>query len=217
MSHEHIVLGWARANSSCSAAAVVASKCGPLNVLAIDGDKAADARTRLKRQMACFELGLEFLPVAPRSKLCLRDAIDRAEAQEELFLHALDRLSGKAQLTLGMTWSGSTTSVCNAATTGREWLRAQTQSHAAREAVEGRAASLLDALVEADYAKTTRNSIHGLDRDVLVPKGQVKALIKDIVCRTELFEPGDMKLIVSGPWPPFSFVQRFLDKGQLPV
>lgn len=204
---DETVLGWARAGALCPAG-VTSHKVDAFDLLLVDSRKAPDARDRLRWQVACFELGLDFVPTAPATAISQADGVHIATKHAATLSEGLERLAGMGQLTLGLTWSsdhGSQSTPEN----GRAWLAQRRRLHHREAAQKASATVLLDRLDCPGTGTTTREYRKRLERDVLLPRAQFKDALRHLAAKAAALEAGTVSLGVTGLWPPFSFVQPF--------
>ncbi|MEO0745696.1 MAG: GvpL/GvpF family gas vesicle protein [Pseudomonadota bacterium] len=207
MTGQRLVLGWAHSDVHCPAPIAV-RKVGPIGVLLVPEHAAGTARARLQHQLRCFETGMAFVPTAPAESVPENDGARIAKSQQKQLAEALVALDGMGQLTLSMTWA-SPVQRLHKRTCGRDWLRHRKDLHAEADHRSRTALTFLDLLQNLGQASRTRQQNQGVERDLLVSGARMNSIRQRIQKHAATFEAGDLRLTVTGLWPPFSFVQSF--------
>jgi hypothetical protein len=138
---------------------------------------------------------------------------ERLERREVDLLKALERVRGKAELAVTATWTTSQHEDPPLAesTPGRRYLlqrqrefaHADAQRRRATEVAEQLEATLAALAVETQRSLTPRPGV-AVSLALLV---QQHAIDKVKAAAQNLDEPQDVRILVSGPWPPYSFAR----------
>lgn len=157
------------------------------------------------------------LPVRFGSWLATEDAARRSvEEGERRFRAAVDRLAERQEVAVTLLWRGPTVPERRghaAAATGRSFLDRKRKIHAATddrrrsaESLAGRLRTEL-AVEQADVRHETCPSAEvALSLSLLVRKDEADALKTRALAAVARLE--DVRAVVSGPWPPYSFSEE---------
>ena len=204
------VLGWTM-DMAAPLPGVDLCPVSSVSVLLLKPEYGSDPRSVLRWQLRLFETGREFLPVAPSSTLHEREGIAFTEAHAVQIAAELAQIAGRAQLTVAMTWQGVDTAPAPASN-GQAWLRARRQTKAASDLRRQQAERFLADCTSAGGQVSIRHRQNRVECDLLIPRNGWKAAVSRIKTLAAGATADTGHLTVSGPWPPFSFVQPFWGK-----
>jgi hypothetical protein len=206
----------------------LAAVCGP--GAGDDGDVSPEALWRHEEVVEALMADRDLLPVRYGSRLADEAALARAveERQEELRT-ALARVRGAVELSLRVVSGEVGRGVDPAdeeagepdraaapaagarpgappAGQGARYLRARARSDAAREEVVATVDRPLSILARASVKSRPRTALELLRAAYLVERGRVD-LFTRTVARLQKESP-ELRLLCTGPWPPYSFAER---------
>lgn len=207
MPNERIVLGWAKPETPVPGL-IAKSIAGELGIVSVDSDLAQDAFSRLQWQVALYEFGTDFLPVAPIISLAESYGEELALQHHDAFLSRLKELEGAGQISLGISWKPRRKND-SPATTGREWLNKRRQDHVADKSNAESSIAFFNEFENPEFQTRTRQGPHALHRDILLPRAKIQRLFSDISICAKEFPADAVSFTATGPWPPFSFAQPF--------
>lgn len=208
MMAERSVLGWAAAGVDCG---TDVARVGAVEVLL---HRAGDtARARLKAQADCFAQGVNFVPTAPALDLSETVGKSIADQHQQQILTDIDSLKNRGQMYLTLQWSQPDDPPIDE-TTGRTWLLARALRVKAAQRAEDRARATMERLIEGLAPAEMQSMRGGLGATLLVHRKRVQPLCDTLRAIGSSLEGHDLKLTLSGLWPPFSFVQPFQDRRE---
>lgn len=175
----------------------------PSGAVAIASGTASTARERMKLQAAIVASGADVLPLAPASQVSLTQA---AALSLDGVAQALRAISGQVQMTLLATPQDHPKPAGIA--TGRDWLRARQGLRDDRDAWCNRLHAFAQNVSPKTTQPTWRNS--RLHCAIMIRRTDVDAL-KDRLHATSHALP-KARLVVTGPWPPYSFTQPLAER-----
>ena len=183
---------------------VTAYPYGSVELLSTSPSHAGSARERLCLQTMCFDAGMSMLPIAPSHVVSRQEAV--AIMQQIDLMAGLRTVQNTGQLTLSVDLPPRRQ---DAKQGGRSWL-------IARQAELGKSrqhAQLLRNIAEhiALPASDPRIKNSTVQCDILVSRLDT-AKVKDKIAQylSSLADHADMTLLITGLWPPFSFVDQQL-------
>lgn len=200
-----LALGWAHAEAVPPDPMRLVGH-GAVRLLTAPAHMADLPRQRLLLLQACFDAGMDLVPLSASQRI----PADRANTCDEALAHLAD-LRACGQLSLTLTWrqAGRTTS----AGSGQTWLQMRQQQRAKAAELEAAAAHALATLAaRLPYRQAPLRMESGrITLDLLVPRNDCDRAKSDIGARGQALDcqslPG-ASLLVTGLWPPFSFVTR---------
>jgi hypothetical protein len=195
----------------------LAAVCGP----AADVRVSPEALWRHEEVVEALMADRDLLPVRYGSRLADETAVARAvEERHDEFEVALSRVRGAVELSVRVVSPGGfegcgdqqEEAAPRAAPDaigdgeGIRYLRAHARARAAREAVVATIDGPLSALARATVRSRPRTASELLCVAYLVDRGRVDAFTR-AVTRLQGARP-ELRLLCTGPWPPYSFVER---------
>ncbi len=191
-----------------------------LDLVLVPGDRFASPRARVAGCVAVQAISPAFLPWPPRRPMAPRTARESTRRSALSLLHALARAQDHVELALLLPVDPPPPPRCDGPapradtgpTAGRTWLAARARARAAAESAQSAARSWLCALVERLAAEATsiESTGTGLRVSVCMRRAPETALAEQAaIAASALGAPpkGSGRLLVTGPWPIFSFAQ----------
>ena len=193
-----LALGWTDATVGLPAPLRL-QKQGTVQLITAPAPQAETPRQRLTLLQACFDAGIDLVPLATNQRVIVHHAM---HPSPEL-LDDIARLRGQGQLTLTLSWQASP----QTAESGRSWLQL-------RQRARGEAA-LAEQMLEKLVSRLTydrslpRTGAGQSTLDLLVPRTELDRAQRNIVLLTQTLATKSLpgaSLLVTGLWPAFSFV-----------
>jgi hypothetical protein len=182
----------------------LAAVCAP----ASDGEVSPDALWRHEDVVEALMEDRDLLPV--RFGTCLEDesaaVLAVAERYDELAV-ALDRVRGAVELSLRVVVADEPTQAAHEEPgSGADYLRAKTRCGVERETAVRVLHEPLSILARASLQVSPRSPSELLRAAYLVDRPAVEGFV-GLVARLQSVHPG-LRLLCTGPWPPYSFAER---------
>ncbi|PJI91428.1 gas vesicle protein GvpL/GvpF [Yoonia maricola] len=193
------VLGWTRHRTNLPSG-VRSLHCGDWTILVSDDPSIQTARHRLAAQVSCFDAGLDFLPTAPAQNIAIYDATSFTRTTD---LDALWRkLSDRGQFSVAVRMAADQE---HRTQDGRSWLKTR---QAQRQRQRHCGTMLADIVAHLKLPTTQpRHTENSASCDVLVQRDDTNRVHNAMQHLARLMQgPPDMRLCVTGLWPPFGFV-----------
>ncbi|MEE4117750.1 MAG: hypothetical protein V2I65_01915 [Paracoccaceae bacterium] len=191
-----------------------------LDLVLVPGDRYASPRERVAGCVSVQGISPAFLPWAPRRPVAPRTASERARRGVLFLPQALARAQDHVELTLLLPVDPPPPPRVDRPApgtepgpgAGRTWLAARAGSRAAAESAQSAARSWMCALVErlATEATSIESTATGLRVSVCMRRAPDGALAEQAASATSALgapPKGSGRLLVTGPWPLFSFAQ----------
>jgi hypothetical protein len=149
----------------------------------------------------------DLLPVRFGTRLDDDAAVARSVAERRVELEcALERVRGAVELAVRAVLAEPGEPAAPEAGGGADYLRAKRRSSAAQEAVASAVHAPLAALARAHALRPPRPPAEALRAAYLVHRGAVGGFTR-LVARLDERHP-ELRLLCTGPWPPYSFAER---------
>lgn len=200
-----LALGWTDADARPPAPLRLRGQ-GPVRLITAPAPEADTPRQRLELLQQCFDAGLDLIPLAVAD----RNSADLAETCPTGLPAQLAALRGCGQLSLTLTWQAAPSTARQI--TGQSWLHQRHRQRAEAAALGQLAVSAL--LTLADCLPCRQNppklAAGGCSLDLLVPRSELGAIQSRISSLSQSLAVEllpNAALLVTGLWPPYTFVQ----------
>lgn len=204
-----IALGWTCASTGVPAPLTLAD-AGRLRVILAPKDHCNSPRARLALAQACFEAGVDFVPLSATGAVTAATAKRIARSCAQDVQAQMAQISGAGQLLISVALAHSPPPAPTP-TTGRAWLQAR-KNHLSMINKRVRDAHVtLDALTTPlPYPCTAgQETPVTCTRAVLVPRGDVAAARTVLQGLGSRLHPDPaLRVDITGLWPAFGFVKR---------
>ena len=203
-----IALGWCRDTAKVPDDLTLLG-CGKVQVISVTRELCPTPRQKLGLLQACFEAGVDVIPLAPNQNCPADTAVSQAHACTADLLQQLTAITGFGQLSLTLSWPAKPAAV-PVGGSGRAFLRAL-HGHSEIQATLAKAAGMavrdLLAGLTAPHGPVISHP-DGCRVDILVGRDRATATRQHIatVARSLTTLPG-LSLMVTGLWPPLGFVR----------
>lgn len=178
-------------------------KQGPLQLITAPAQHAETPRQRLTFLQACFDAGIDLLPLATHQRIIAPQATPPTSD----LLDDVARLRGQGQLTLTLAWqAGPRTARPDS---GQRWLQMR-QGLRAEAALAEQMLEKLARCLPFDRS-LPRTGAGQCTLDLLVPRAKLDHAHQEIAILTQTLATKSLpgaSLLVTGLWPVFSFVRN---------
>ena len=179
----------------------LAAICAP----AADGEVDTEALWRHEEVVEALMEDRDLLPVRFGTRLEDDAAAARAVAERRSELEiALERVRGAVELSVRALLTEPPEGPAEDDAAGADYLRAKRRATAAHDAVANAVHDPLSVLARAHMLRPPRPPAEALRAAYLVDRGTVGSFTR-LVARLDERHP-ELRLLCTGPWPPYSFV-----------
>lgn len=201
------VIGWTTETSAPDGGFELIGR-GPVRTVLAALPHGDDQTARLKAMVACFNAGLDFVPLSPSVTFTATQADQLARRYCASLTGQIARISGHGQMTLMLSEPARQLPAFQTSD-GRDWLRSRGAQHlSAREKFQ-HAKQILDQIVSAlpHLIHHSNPSGGGHRCDVLLPRAAASAFCNQVQASISpaVTDGPNLRLTFCGLWPAFHF------------